>query len=85
MAKIIVALAMRLEDMMKVENWAIKCTKVLTGCTSGENIVGTDCTGVPCKIVFTDNNHHGLYDIICTKNSGEIIYTGYFIDNSIMI
>ena len=54
------------------------------GCTSGEDIVGTDCTGVPCKIVFRDNNHHGLYDIICTKNSGEKIYTGYFIDNSMI-
>ena len=54
------------------------------GCTSGENITGTDCTGVPCKIVFIDNNHHGLYDIVCSKNSGEIIHTACLIENSMI-
>ena len=51
---------------------------------AGETIMGTDCTGVPCKIVSSDNNHRGLYDIVCTKNSGEIIHIGCFIENSVI-
>ena len=38
-----------------------------TGCSSsGEDIAGTDCSGVRCKIWSNDGgNNKGLYDIIC--------------------
>ena len=53
-------------------------------CSSGENITGTDCTGVPCKIVSRSYGPGGLYDIVCSKKSGKIIHVGFFIENSII-
>ena len=39
-----------------------------TGCTSnGEDIDGTDCDGVKCKIWSTSYNHNGLYNITNTS------------------
>ena len=45
--------------------------------SSGEDIQGTSCLeidgGVPCRIWSNNqNNLDGLYDIVCTKNAGNL-------------
>ena len=42
-----------------------------SGCTSsGDDIDGTDCSGVRCKIMQDESNDSGLYDIVCSNGQG---------------
>ena len=45
-------------------------------CSSeGEDIEGTNCSGVKCKIHSSSFSYRGLYNIICLKDSGISNYT----------
>ena len=54
-----------------------------TGCLStGDDIEGTNCSGVKCKIMKKENDDSGLFDIICSKGAGTFQwYNKYYFDS----